>query len=335
MKKIRSGLVIAGGDKKVREDLIMQLKRRDGLLSAIFGILTCGIYRIYFWFRYGDDVNVICADDGKETMNYIVAWLLSIFTCGIYGLYWTYNLASRLDTASRKYDVNVESPVFFTLFMNIPFLSYFYACDVMNKFADKYEAIYPDGNGGYGGPLPPYNNGGGNGQSLGSQIGSQFKSAVSDMGSGIKNSAQTAMNTAQGAMNTSQGTANSAVITCRNCGAVVPQGKNYCKQCGYPVNGSAPQNTAGSFSTQAPVQPKPAKAPAVSEPLTPNAPEIKSTQPQSEPVKPAQSAGIPQMNIPPAPQPTPPTQQTLVCPKCGKTVKPGDSFCIHCGSKIL
>ena len=85
----------------------MQLKRRDGLLSAIFGVLTCGLYNIYFWYRYGEDVNVICADDGKETMNYIVAWLLSIVTCGIYGMYWTYMLASRLDTASKKYDVKM------------------------------------------------------------------------------------------------------------------------------------------------------------------------------------------------------------------------------------
>ena len=119
----------------------MQFKRRDGLLSSIFGILTCGLYSIYFWFQYGEDVNVICADDGKVTQNYIVAWLLGIITCGIYSLYWIYNLASRLDSASKKYDVNVESPVLFTIFMNIPFLSYFYACDVMNKFQEKYEEM--------------------------------------------------------------------------------------------------------------------------------------------------------------------------------------------------
>ena len=79
--------------------LVMQFKRRDGLLSSIFGILTCGLYSIYFWFQYGEDVNVICADDGKVTQNYIVAWLLGIITCGIYSLYWIYNLASRLDSA--------------------------------------------------------------------------------------------------------------------------------------------------------------------------------------------------------------------------------------------
>ena len=234
----------------------MQFKRRDGLLSSIFGILTCGLYSIYFWFQYGEDVNVICADDGKVTQNYIVAWLLGIITCGIYSLYWIYNLASRLDSASKKYDVNVESPVLFTIFMNIPFLSYFYACDVMNKFQEKYEEMYPNGNGYYGNPyaqnpyggsVPPRtpNNSGKTMQEMGAQIGAQLKSAVQDVGSSIKNTAQSAM------------------PTCKNCGAPITPGKNYCKRCGYPVNGVQPQNNSQEpqkpqnvQETQVPPQPR-------------------------------------------------------------------------------
>lgn len=257
----------------------MQSKRRDGLLSAIFSVLTCGLYNIYFWYRYGEDVNVICADDGEETMNYIVAWLLSVITCGVYGIYWIYRVASRLDTAGKKYDVNVESPVFFTLFMNVPFLSFFYACDVMNKFQDKYERMYPNsgynggGNGyganGFGGnvpPVSPYN--GGNGKSFGSQ----FKSAVQSVGNEIKNSVQ------------------GATATCKNCGAIIPPGKNYCKQCGYPVNGTAAPEMAKEPEA---VQPEPVEV------------QVPTAQPE-----------------------------TKVCPGCGKVVKTGDRFCIHCGSKI-
>lgn len=289
----------------------MQLKRREGLLSAIFGVLTCGLYNIYFWYRYGEDVNVICSDDGKETMNYIVAWLLSILTCGIYGMYWTYTLASRLDTASKKYDVNVESPVFFTLFMNIPFLSYFYSCDVMNKFQEKYEAMYPNGNGyggnsyggnayggsNYSGNVPPVSpNGGGNGQSLGSQIGSQFKSAVQEMGNGIKNSAQSTMQ--------------NAMPTCKNCGAIVPPGKNYCKNCGYPVNGPAPQNSQSQEKASSGSQME-VKEQSVTD---------TEKQTQEQPVY--------------GNQEVPKTPSPILCPKCGNAVKPGDRFCIHCGSKI-
>lgn len=289
----------------------MQFKRREGLLSAIFGVLTCGLYNIYFWYRYGEDVNVICSDDGKETMNYIVAWLLSVLTCGIYGMYWTYTLASRLDTASKKYDVNVESPVFFTLFMNIPFLSYFYSCDVMNKFQEKYEAMYPNGNGyggngyggnnyggsNYGGNVPPVSpNGGGNAQSLGAQIGSQFKSAVQEMGNGIKNSAQSTMQ--------------QTMFTCKNCGALVPPGKNYCKNCGYPVNGPAPQNSQSQERTSSGSEMELKEQPVPNMEIQP---QVQQTYENKE--------------VPEKPSP-------VLCPKCGNVVKPGDRFCIHCGSKI-
>lgn len=320
----------------------MQFKRRDGLLSSIFGILTCGLYSLYFWYQYGEDVNVICAEDGKTTQNYIVAWLLGIITCGIYSLYWTYNLASRLDTASKKYGVNVESPVFFTLFMNIPFLSYFYSCDVLNKFQEKYEEMYPNGNT-YSGnvpPVPPYN-GGNTAQTVGAQIGSQFKSAVQDVGNSIKNTAQSAM------------------PTCKNCGATILPGKNYCKRCGYPVNGAAPQSKPMNGPMQqnpmngAAPQSKPMNGSTpqnsnpfdggVKEPSLQQIPPMpKSSTPESEIKLTFQTEGI--MQEKPVQQDEKetvkaPSQESApkapVCPKCGNKVKPGDRFCIHCGSKII
>lgn len=121
----------------------MRIKRRNGLVSALLGLVTCGLYHIFFWYQYGEDTNWVCRDDRKMTQNYIVAWILSWITCGIYGLYWTYQLASRLDQAGDRYNVHIESPVIFTIVMHIPFLSYFYACDVMNNFADAYEKTAP------------------------------------------------------------------------------------------------------------------------------------------------------------------------------------------------
>ena len=121
----------------------MRIKRRNGLVSALLGLVTCGLYHIFFWYQYGEDTNWVCRDDRKMTQNYIVAWILSWITCGIYGLYWTYQLASRLNQAGDRYNVHIESPVIFTIVMHIPFLSYFYACDVMNNFADAYEKTAP------------------------------------------------------------------------------------------------------------------------------------------------------------------------------------------------
>ena len=64
----------------------MRIKRRNGLVSALLGLVTCGLYHIFFWYQYGEDTNWVCRDDRKMTQNYIVAWILSWITCGIYGL---------------------------------------------------------------------------------------------------------------------------------------------------------------------------------------------------------------------------------------------------------
>lgn len=250
----------------------MQFKKRDGLICTLLSIVTCGIYNIYFWYRYGEDVNAVCAEDGEHTQNYIVAFLINMLTCGIFQMYWIYKLASRLDTASKKYDVNVESPALFTLIMYVPYLSFFYACDVMNKFGEKYQALYPNG-----GPM----SGAGN---FGQSFTDDFKSTFQGMGSSIKNSAQNVM------------------PTCKNCGATVPFGKNFCKNCGYPVNGPAQPMNQSFGGTPQPMNP----------------------QSGGTPVPPS---AVPQMQ-------TPPAASVKMCPQCGSALKPGDKFCIVCGTKV-
>ena len=181
----------------------MRIKRRNGLVSALLGLVTCGLYHIFFWYQYGEDTNWVCRDDRKMTQNYIVAWILSWITCGIYGLYWTYQLASRLDQAGDRYNVHIESPVIFTIVMHIPFLSYFYACDVMNNFADAYEKTAPHqtesqrdyyyytGNTTAQTPPPVWPTSGSNpnGTSV-NPNGFDFKSTMEDVGNNLKDKAK-------------------------------------------------------------------------------------------------------------------------------------------------
>ena len=51
----------------------MRIKRRNGLVSALLGLVTCGLYHIFFWYQYGEDTNWVCRDDRKMTQNYIFA----------------------------------------------------------------------------------------------------------------------------------------------------------------------------------------------------------------------------------------------------------------------
>lgn len=79
------------------------IKQRSLLTYVLLSIITCGIYSIYFWYVFAEDMNTLCQGDGEETTNYIVVILLSIVTCGVYGFYWMYKLGNRLQTNAPRY----------------------------------------------------------------------------------------------------------------------------------------------------------------------------------------------------------------------------------------
>lgn len=70
--------------------------RRSVFWFYVLTIITCGIYGIYFTFRIKEDVNAICADDGKHTPGLFTLFFLSLITCGIYSFVWYYNLNERI-----------------------------------------------------------------------------------------------------------------------------------------------------------------------------------------------------------------------------------------------
>ena len=191
----------------------MRIKRRNGLVSALLGLVTCGLYHIFFWYQYGEDTNWVCRDDRKMTQNYIVAWILSWITCGIYGLYWTYQLASRLDQAGDRYNVHIESPVIFTI-------DYYY--DTGNTTAQTPPPVWPTS-----GSNP-------NGTSV-NPNGFDFKSTMEDVGNNLKDKAKELF----GENHPSNSSQNQQPVrtagTCPNCGAELEPGAEYCKKCGYPV----------------------------------------------------------------------------------------------------
>ena len=193
----------------------MRIKRRNGLVSALLGLVTCGLYHIFFWYQYGEDTNWVCRDDRKMTQNY---------------------------------NVHIESPVIFTIVMHIPFLSYFYACDVMNNFADAYEKTAPQqtesqrdyyydtGNTTAQTPPPVWPTSGSNpnGTSV-NPNGFDFKSTMEDVGNNLKDKAKELF----GENHPSNSSQNQQPVrtagTCPNCGAELEPGAEYCKKCGYPV----------------------------------------------------------------------------------------------------
>ncbi len=84
------------------------IKQRDFVKMLILTIVTFGIYGIYFWYCYTEDLNKAGAGDGQESPNYIIVILLGIVTCGIYLFWWYYKQGNRLQAIGAKHGLNIQ-----------------------------------------------------------------------------------------------------------------------------------------------------------------------------------------------------------------------------------
>lgn len=81
---------------------------RNIWVYILLTFVTCGIYSIYFWYRYTEDINLVCDGDGNESPNYIIVFLLSLVTFSIYGFYWYYKQGNRLQAIAPSYGLNFQ-----------------------------------------------------------------------------------------------------------------------------------------------------------------------------------------------------------------------------------
>ena len=81
---------------------------RSLLMYILLGILTCGIYDLYFLHSMARDANIACAGDGGNTAEILQFLLLSLVTCGLYGIYWQYSLANRLADNAPRYGMQFQ-----------------------------------------------------------------------------------------------------------------------------------------------------------------------------------------------------------------------------------
>jgi hypothetical protein len=111
----------------------------------LFTIPTLGIYNIYFWYRFTQDLNDMNPEE-KRIKNYILVWFLSLITLGIYRWVWLFYIEDRLQINGRKLGVKVHPGPGTTLglwtfgkFILIgPFLADIFIIHNMNKLAKVY-----------------------------------------------------------------------------------------------------------------------------------------------------------------------------------------------------
>lgn len=84
------------------------VKNRNIFLFILLNTVTCGIYGIVALCKMSKEINEVCEGDGRDTMNYIFAFLLGIVTFGIFTLIWFYKAMERLKDNGYRYGITVK-----------------------------------------------------------------------------------------------------------------------------------------------------------------------------------------------------------------------------------
>ncbi len=125
--------------------------KTDRNLAVIIGlsIVTCGIYGIYYYHVMSQDINVLCAGDGQETMDGALAMLLGAVTCGIYTYVWYYQFANRLQANAPRYGLAFSesgATIFLWMFFGAwlcligPFVALYLMLKNLNELSKAYNA---------------------------------------------------------------------------------------------------------------------------------------------------------------------------------------------------
>ena len=76
-------------------------ENRSLIKLLLLNLITAGIYGLFFWERYAEDMNTVCMGDGRKTRGVIGRTLLTILTLGIYEQVWLYKAGDRIAANCR------------------------------------------------------------------------------------------------------------------------------------------------------------------------------------------------------------------------------------------
>lgn len=117
----------------------------------IFGILTLGIYDIWFMWTMINDMNKACGhveeDDSYRSPHYLIFLLLNLVTLGIYSWFWWYRQGNRLKRVGNQYGIEIDEKGSTYLLWNIlgallfgigPLVAFYLLIANCNKICRKY-----------------------------------------------------------------------------------------------------------------------------------------------------------------------------------------------------
>ena len=113
----------------------------------ILNILTLGIYSIFFFVPLSFDLDKVDPKREREkTMNFLLAYVLSIFTFSIVITIWHYHIASRIEEALSRRNIDYDFStsdfwkwyLFGSLIIVGPFVYLNKLCNAMNLLCQSY-----------------------------------------------------------------------------------------------------------------------------------------------------------------------------------------------------
>lgn len=84
------------------------IKQRKIAKYVLLQIVTLGIYGLFFWSDWTEDLNKMCEDDDNDSANYILVFILDIFSLGIYSFIWNYAQSERMYRIAPQYGISLK-----------------------------------------------------------------------------------------------------------------------------------------------------------------------------------------------------------------------------------
>ncbi len=121
------------------------MKKKNIALYIILNIVTLGIFRFFFWYKWTKDLNKLCDGDDKESANYFLILILNVFSLGINVPVWNYQMGERMFQKAGDYGVELKhGGLFIMIWKLFPFVGSFVAnifkIVYINKLIDGYNA---------------------------------------------------------------------------------------------------------------------------------------------------------------------------------------------------
>jgi len=111
------------------------MKRRELITFVLLMLFTCGIYAIYWYIVFTDEVAAQLPEDKRAPSGGLVL-VFTILTCGIYFIYWNYVIGTKLAEIGKNNKVAISDNGAVYLILSIFSLG-LVSCILMQSDANK------------------------------------------------------------------------------------------------------------------------------------------------------------------------------------------------------